>query len=380
MADSFPTRDDYFQIGADEVLARSEERPQRERLSRESVFTEGTDINIIIAACSAMADESTRQLAIRMAALFLDSAEGEDLDRLVADRFSPEVSRKQAAPAVVTVTFSRAIPPSAGAAALYDVGTKLSTEQGTEFELTEAASFTINSTGPITAAAQAVLSGVDGNVSVGEITQIKGPNSDPEVTVTNAAVGAGGRAVETDASLRERARSFFLSVRRGTAEAIEFGALTVDGVESATVFEEKDAFGLPTGRVSVAIADRNGQANQILAEAVAEALVDYRAAGVIVDVIVTQTSPQGIAYENIGFTSGTDTRASIQQLKSLTVGAVNLLAPGEPLTRSLLYSLANSIPGAIVPETAIGAPSGDVLPAENEVIKTRLDLVTVNGL
>lgn len=381
MADSFPTRDDYFQIGASEVLARSETRPQKERLSREAVFTEGTDINIIIAACSAMADEATRQLATRMAALFLDSAEGEDLDRLVNDRFSPDVVRKQAAPALVPVTFSRAIPPSAGAAITYDVGAKLRTEQGTEFTLQEAASLGAGSTGPVTVQAQATLAGTGGNVSIGAITQIAGDNPDPTVTVTNLEPGSGGRNVESDQSLRDRARVFFTQARRGTLAAIEFGALTVDGVESASAFEELDvSTGLPTGNVSVAIADSNGQANTLLAEAVRDALLEFRAAGIVVDVLVTQPVFEEIRFQNISFQTGIDTRSAISQLKSLTVAAVNILSPGEPLTLALLYSLAKSIPGAIVPQSAVALPAGDVVPNVQQVIKTRLDLVTVNGL
>lgn len=381
MADSLPTRDDFFQAGASEVLTRSESRPQKERLSREAVFTEGTDINIIIAACSAMADEATRQLATRMAALFLDSAEGEDLDRLVADRFSPEVVRKQAAPALVPITFSRAIPPSAGAAISFDVGTKVRTEQGTEFTLTESASFSANSTGPVTVQAQATLAGISGNVAVGAVTQLGSPSADSHVTITNLEPGSGGRNVETDQSLRTRARDFFIAARRGTLAAIEFGARTVDGVESATAMEELDTgTGLPNGKVNVAIADSNGQANSLLAEAVQDALLEYRAAGIVVTVLVTAPSYQTIAYSGISFRPGIDTRAAVQQLKSLTVAAVNILEPGEPLTIALLYALAKSIPGAIVPQGAVQMPAGDIDPGQQQVIKTRLDLVTVNGL
>jgi hypothetical protein len=70
----------------------------------------------------------------------------------------------------------------------------------------------------------------------------------------------------------------------------------------------------------------------------------------------------------------------VAQLKALTVAAVNLLAPQETLQRSLLFALARSIPGAIVPDTAILLPAGDVVPDAGEVIKTRLDLVVANGL
>lgn len=381
MADSLPTRDDFFQIGASEVLARSEARPQQERLSREAVFTEGTDINIIIAACSAMADESTRQLAVRMAALYLDSAEEEDLDRLVADRFSPEIARKQAAPAVVPVTFSRPIPPSAGAPVSIEAGKKVRTKQGTEFKLVETASLAAGSTGPVTVSAEAVLSGPAGNVEAGTITEIVAGLSDGEIVVTNLEPASGGRAVESDQSLRNRAREFFRTARRGTLPAIEAGALSVVGVESATAIEELDTgTGLPTGRISVAIADKNGQSNTILAEAVLDALLEYRAGGIVVDVLTSVPRFEQIALEGVSFRTGTDTRAAIQQIKSLAVAAVNLLAPGEPLERSLIFAIARSIPGAIIPDTAITVPSGDVVPEAQETIKTRFDLVTINGL
>ena len=247
MTVALPTRADYFQVGAQEVFARSVSRPRAQRLSPEAVFTEGTDINIIIAAASAMGDEATRHLAIRMAALYLDSAEGEDLDRLVADRFSPTVVRKQAAPAVVPLVFSRPSPPSALLGATIDVGDKVRTANGLEFELLQPASFSVGSTGPVTAPAQAVLAGTGGNVQAGTIVQFGQTPADPSIVVTNLEPATGGTDVETDEALRERARDFFRVARRGTLAAIEFGALTVDGVASATAEEVLDSAGLPTG-------------------------------------------------------------------------------------------------------------------------------------
>jgi uncharacterized phage protein gp47/JayE len=381
MTDFYPTRDDFFQRGANEVLSRSQARPERERLSRAAVFSEGTDINIIIAAASAMADEATRQMAARMAALYLDSAEGDQLTRLVSDRFSPEIVRKQAGPAVVVLSFSRSIPPSPGAAVIYPQGTKFRTAQGTEFVLTQAASISAGSTGPVFATAQASAAGTVGNSAPGTITQFVSANSDQAVTVTNLEPASGGQDVETDPDLRARAREFFISARRGTLGAIKNGALTVQGVDSCTVFEELDvSTGLPTGRVSVSIADINGQSNTVLNTATRGTLRNYRAAGIVVDVLATSPAFQTVAYQNIAFLSGVDTSAAVQQLKALTVAAINLLVPGENLAISLLFSIARSIPGAIVPQNAILVPAGDVVIGQGFVAKTSLDLVSVNGL
>lgn len=378
---ALPTREDYFRVGAHEVLARSATRPRATRISPEAVYTDGTDINIILATESAMADEATRHLAIRMAALFLDSAEGEDLDRLVADRFSPTVARKQAAPALVTLTFTRNGPPSPLLAVTLATGTKARTPTGTEYELVQPTAFSAGSTGPITAVAQAVLSGTGGNVAEDTIVELLnfGSPADTAIQVSNEDPASGGTDVETDESLRERARDFYRTARRGILAAIEFGALTVDGVVSATAEELLGAGGLPNGIVRVYVADEHGRSNAVLAAAVTAALREYRAAGIIVDVLTTQPQFETISY-SIGFRSGTDTRAAVDQLRAITVATVNLLAPQEPLQRSLLFSLARSISGAIVGEGAIMEPAGDVYPTDPGVIKTSLDRVKVNGL
>lgn len=379
MPTDLPTRDDYFDIGSEEVFSRSSVRPRSTRVSPDAVFTEGTDINIIIAACSAMADEATRHLSLRMAALFLDSAEGDDLDRLVADRFSPTIVRKQAAPAVVTVDLFRSIPPSGGAAVIFPIGTKLRTEQGTEFETTTVASLGLNSTGPVPAVAQAVQAGTVGNVDDEQINAFVQTPSDPEAQVINNEPASGGTDVETDAQLRERARDFFRTARRGTLAAIEFGALTVNGVESATAVEVLDALGKPNGVVLLQIADVNGNSNAVLADAVRNALLEFRAAGVVVDILLSAPQLEDIEYV-LAFRPGTDTIAATQQLKTITNTSINLLAPGEQLLRSLLFALARSIPGAIVTEDSVVTPATDVQAAIAKTIKTTFDRVTVNGL
>jgi uncharacterized phage protein gp47/JayE len=374
-----PTREDYFQVGAQEVISRGQLRGERARISAAAVFTPGTDINIIIAVSSAMADECSRHLALRWAALFLDSAEGEDLDRLVADRFSPTLVRKQAAPAVTELSFTRPIPPSSGVALTFDVGRKFRTDNGTEFELTEPVSLPLASSGPVVGTVQAVLSGTGGNVEAGQIVQFSQTPDDPTVLVTNPEPATGGTDVETDESLRERARDFFRTSRRATLDAIEFGALTVDGVVEATADEVIDVgTGLQTGQIRLYISDGSGRSNTVLAAAVRSALREWRAGGIIVDVITTAPQFEAVAYQ-VSFVAGTDTRAAVNQIKALTVAAVNLHAPGEVLRRSLLFAIARSVPGTIVPETAVAVPAGDLVPASNRVLKTRLDLVTVNG-
>ena len=368
-----PTRLDFFTIGADDVLARSSVRPPGQRISPDEAYTEGSDINIILASAAAMADEVTRQVAVRMNALFLDGAVGEDLDRLVADRFSPTIVRKQASPALVTLTFTRTSGPLL--AVSLPTGTKVKTSAGVEFSLLAPVSIPAGSTGPVTGSGQAMLAGIQGNVAAGALSLFSSPPPDAALQVTNVEAASGGDAIEIDARLRARARGFFLTARRGTLAAIEFGALTVPGVRQAVAVEESDSYGIPTGRVTLFIADALGQGNAALASAVTLALVEYRAAGVFVEVFgaVPIYVPVTLA---LLFVAGIDTTAAFASVQAGILTAVNGLRPGATLETSLLFAVARSVPGVIVLADAIVAPVGDLVPLPGQVIRTRISLIT----
>ncbi len=375
-----PTRLDYFRIGADDVLQRSEARPPGRRISPSEVFTNGSDINIVIASASAMAEEVSRQLGIRVQALLLDGARGADLDRLVADRYATSLVRKTATPALGTLSISR----TAGAfpAITLPTGTLVSTDGGIDFKTTADVSLGVGDPGPSTVAAEAVVTGLSGNVAKLTITQFNQPPADPALQVTNLDVFAGGAPTETDASLRERARAFFTAARRGTLAAIEFGALTVPGVAQATAYESTDAQGQPTGDVQCFITDPQGNANQALVDAVVNALVEYRAAGIWVQVIPTQPEPTEIQY-NLQFIAGFDTTVVFSQVQQAVLSFVNGLPPGtgDPdgpgvLRESDLLAIARSIPGTIVNAGAVLVPTGDVVPPAGKTIRTTLALIT----
>jgi uncharacterized phage protein gp47/JayE len=367
-----PSRIELFNVGADEILARSASRPAAQRIDPTQVFTEGSDINVVTASASAMAEEVLRQLALRVNALFLAGAKGEDLDRLVGDRFSPTVVRKAATPAVTNLTLSR---PSGAAIVTLAVGTKVKTSGGVEFETTAVVSLGAGDLGPETVAAEAVLAGTAGNVAANTLTQFSSPPSDSGLLVTNLETAAGGDDTESDERLRERARDFFRQARRGTVAAIEFGALTVAGVRLATAVELVDTLGNPTGHVELYISDSQGNGNALLVSAVRDALFEYRAAGVVVNVIAATPVYQAIQYR-LRFEAGTDSTAAFELIRLTTVSAVNALRPVQTLTRAQLFSIARSVPGVIVLSDAIVTPVGDVVPAAGEVIRTRVDLVT----
>ena len=370
-----PTRDQYFNIGAQEVFSRSAKRPATSRLSPEEVFTEGSDINIINASSSAMADEVTRQFGKGLKVLLLDGASDEDLDRLVADRYSTTVKRKDPTAAVVTLTYTRTGDLST--AVVENVGKKIRTEQGTEFELLQSASIPIGSTGPVSALAQATQTGTTGNVAIDTITKFVDAPSDPLLSVTNAEPATGGDDRETDARLRERARRFYITASKGTTAAIEFGALTVAGVRSVNAVEIINPVTLqPAGPIQLFIADSNGQANSVLIQAVQDALVEFRCLGIVVDIISGTPTDVAIQYE-LTVNTGINQVAAAQQLSLITINAINNLGPGDDMEVSLLFELARSINGARVGESTIVLPTGDIIASSGKVFRTNSSLVLV---
>jgi hypothetical protein len=127
--------------------------------------------------------------------------------------------------------------------------------------------------------------------------------------------------------------------------------------------------------VALFIADALGQANSALVAAVRSALVEYRAAGIIVDVSAAVPNYVPIEYL-LRFAAGVDTTAAADTVRFATVAAVNALAPGETLPVSLLFSVARSVAGVIVLDDAVVEPVGDLVPATGQVIRTRADLVS----
>lgn len=367
-----PTRAELFSVGAAEIATRSAARPGGQRINPEQVFVEGSDMNIVTASSSAMGDEVMRQVSLRAQALMLLGAKNEDLDRIVADRFSPTVVRKDASPAIGEVVITRA--SGALPALVFPIGTRFKTAGGVEFDSLYVASLAAGSNGPVTVLVESRTAGTQGNVAAGTVNAFASP-PDSDLIVTNPEPMAGGDDTETDARLRARARDFFRAARRGTLAAIVFGALTVNGVRQATAVEETNAFGVPTGRVFLYVADALGQANSALVGLVRSALVEYRAAGVYVDVSGSIPTFVSIRYR-LRFAAGVDSTRAFALVQNATVAAVNALAPNATLTVALLFAVARSVPGVIVLNDAVQEPVGDLVPTPGQIIRTRFDLVT----
>lgn len=149
------------------------------------------------------------------------------------------------------------------------------------------------------------------------------------------------------------------------------------GIRQATAIEELNLSGMPTGKMFLYIADANGQANQALIAEVVSVLRDYRGGGQPVVVIGGTPTFTAITY-HLSFETGVDTELAFDAVRQTTVARVNQLAPQEPLRRAMLFEIARSVAGVIVPADGVTAPAGDIIPApgSGQVIRSSADLVT----
>ncbi len=369
-----PSRTELFDCGAREIIARSAARAPGKRLAPEALYTEGTDVNVLVAGASAMAEEVLRQHARSEAAKYSDSARGDDLDRLILDRTSREVPRKTAAPAYVDLTFRR-ITGTLGAVSL-DVYHRVQTPSALAFELLSGVALGPGELGPVTVTARAVLAGTQANVAPGAVTEVL-QSPDQDLLVTNVQPAAGGADREPDGAYVERARAYKRAQRRGTEDAVLFGTLTVPGVAYANVEEQVDEYGDATGYIFIYVVDASGQANAELVRQVKTALREYRGCGIPPRVIGAVPEYAEIRWRP-RFAAGTDTQMAFDQLRAATVALVNATSPGKPLERSLLLSLARRIPGLIARDDVLAQPLGDLYPsAPGRVIRTTADRVTL---
>jgi uncharacterized phage protein gp47/JayE len=379
MAD-FATFSDLFRVARDELLLRNA------KVSRDAVEREGTDANILMAAAAAVGDNVVGQLAQVAAATFLDSAKDAALDRVVFDRYG--LVRKPASASVGTVQFTTTAP--AGTTFTIPVGVRLSTPDGIQFVTDESVVFSAGTVGPLACAVRSVLAGGNQNVKASRITSIAtAVTSQPtDLVVNNPFATAGGDDSEDDTSLRDRARRFFTTVRRGTLGALEEAALGVPGVRKAKAFEVVDSFGRPARVVQLVVTDafteqfidfttlppRYQVQSQLLSVQVFNALADVRPAGTFVQVIVANVVLQSIQL-TLAFNAGADVNAAALQARAAVVTYVNALVPGAPIVISDLLAKVTNTPGLAPSGNGIVSPVGDVIARPAQVLRTSLGLV-----
>lgn len=364
------TFDDIVDAGKREILTSPT------RFSPELLNVESSDVSIMLHSAAAMAEEvaafaqrGLNELSLATA----QSAGGELLDRWAHDRYLLARFAQTLSVGACTITRTAGVGPLAIPATSV-VGTATGTTFATLTSLSYGAgtsSFSVN--------CLAQTAGVIGNAAVGAVTQVISSFPGENLSVTNALPFAGGFPRETDNEFAARIRGFFVSARRGTLSAIVNGAISVPQIAFATADENLDADGDPAFRVNLTIADRDGQANQALADLVRAALFEFRALGTPVQIVIGNPQFVDITIEDVQFDAGTVTTTTIDQIRGQILSLVNNIFPNKPLERALLFQAVKNVPGTRLSEQALVLPAGDLFPSSGSVIRTTASRITING-
>lgn len=381
----FPTFSDHLRTARDEMLSRNS------TLTLEVIEREGSDANALTGGIAAVGDDLTTQMVRAQAGLFLDSARGSLLDRLVFDRYG--ISRKPASQALGSVVFTTTT--AAPSTIPIPRGTQLTTSDGRQFVTWADAAFPMGSVGPITVEVRSVLPGADQQARSGTITSIESQltNQTDDLVVTNLLATAGADDEEEDDQLRARARMFFTTARRGTLKAIEAAALAVPGVRTATVFEGLDALGRPARFVNLIVADAFTDdlvdldptpatyetQSQVLAEDVALALDDVRAGGIYVAIQVAVVVLQPITL-GLRFLAGVNADLVALNARGVLAAYVNSLPPGADMLVANLIAKLRTVNGLEVTGAEILSPAGDVVVPNLQVLRTGINLVVATSV
>lgn len=362
MAD-LPTRLDLF------ALARDYIRQRATKLDVDLIDVTGSDINLFVGAISYLGHYLVRQIVSESSKLFLDSAQGDDLDRFAWDRY--QLARKGASSAFGEATFYRDTLIGGSGTILKD--TIISTSSGIEYVTLIDTIFALNEY-TVTVPIRSVLAGVEQSASANEIIIIRSPGDlfDTSIKVYNEFATSHADDSETAEVFRERVRGFWTSARRGTLTAIEYGALQVPGIDSATAVEVITPNNDPARVVELYIADSQGHASKAIIPLVEKELLEWRALGI--QVIIYPTSVQYVAVKiHPTFKLGIQTDVLLEQLKSALSQSVSELGAGETLLRSKLLSVIELFQsrGLVPTVNTLVSPIGDLVPDKGKTIRLR---------
>jgi uncharacterized phage protein gp47/JayE len=365
MSSMFPTAQELFQVGRRAVVTTP-----NTKINPATCDVPGSNANIAVGTSAILGQEIVARGANAMRGAFIDSARGPALDRVVFDRTG--LLRFSSTPATWDVLIARAAP---GAAGTYQAGSRITAPDGTKFGTNTDVTFG-NSDLSMPVTVTALEPGESGNLSGS--TPLSFTDQPFDTTMTVAADlatdgtpknAAGGTETETDIQLIGRVRGFFPTLRRGVLGAIEYAALQVPGVAVATATEiVNTGTGFPAAFVQLVVGDRNGNASGATLQSVRDKLLEYRAAGIPVQVLGGTVTYSSAAW-NIGVLTGYDEALVVSRIRAVTVAVSQYLAPGPNvgiLYRSTLIAAAKTVPGAVVRDTSLRFPLTDVVPSSPE--------------
>lgn len=327
-----------------------------------------TDLNVGSVART-MIESVGRELAVEELLMenvyrsaFLDTAEGTNLDKVVA---LVGVKRRPAGVATTRVRFTRA-PGSTGritiptATVVADAdGNRYSTVAPLVLEPGEPSREVL--TGAVSRSTPAVDAGALDRLEV----LVAGV-----ATVANDAPAVAAAAPETDDDLRRRSRSALAVAARGTVEAIKFGLLSIPGVKDVVVTEFPN--GVP-GELKVDIAYERDDDLEV-ERAVVDRLEELRPAGIRIP-SPTKVAPVSLStIANITLAgsgvSSSELAALQADLEQRVVEHIRTLPPAGVVRQAQVVIAALSDPRLVDAtfEFSLGGPPAPTVTAPDETV------------
>jgi len=363
-----PSRSDLFANAR-----RYAKQQQLIRINPAIIDVPGSNINLLFGGASLMGEMITAAWAKCIRGLFVSTARGAQLDKVVADRFG--ITRLPATLATVDLVLAR--PTDGAGGGTVSAGNQLTTADGSVFTLQADVVFgATDLTQP--GEGVAAVTGSAQNVAAGALNTNPGTGGsgswieqpfDATIQVTNPAGAAGGNEVESDDFFRARALTFYITARRGILAAIQFGAVSAGvGATVATAFEiVNPGSAMPAGAVELIVGDQNGNSSRAMIQGVIDNLLTFRAAGIPVFVSGGVIQFEQVIY-NLEFQAGIDTVAASSAVRATLVAITQFYRPGQPLLVSDCAAAARAVPGVIVNAGSVVAPVGDVEATSNSQI------------
>lgn len=277
--------------------------------------------------------------------------------------------RKAGTKATANVVFSRS--GTTGTVTIPS-GTRVETPSGLRFATTAAGSITAGNTSSNPVEVEALEIGTSYNVSASSIT-VMTDTVDGVETVTNAAAATGGLNEESDYAYKQRFRSYIEGVGRSNLSGLIFGALSVDGVTSASVVELFP----PVANVNARLYIDDGSSGGVSSAKILEVqdVIDgdgteenpgYRAAGVNVVVTKPTTVTQNV---DVSITLIDDSSVDSDQVEldvnQAITNYINNLWVGEDIIHAELVAAVMSVYG--VYDCTVSTPAGNTAISASQV-------------
>lgn len=369
-----PSFDELVALGQAEAVAR------RPRLG----FADGDITEAQLHGSAAMADHVFGLAAKLFRDTFFDGAVGDALTALVDDHCN--IQRKGATAATVNLLVLRT---SFGGAGTIPAGTRFGCTKapdGSQVTFTSNANVAVPSgqNGPFTVACTAVDTGPEGNVADDATLgwTILDTLFDATLTATQDEDAGGGNVEESDAELRQRAKTYHQTLRRGTLAALEQGALMISSVHSARAVEDPGTF-----LVTVVVADSDGGSSlQMVADVTAE-LENWRCAGAPVTVSGGTKVLVDMTIKLDVVKPGFDTTAASTDLIAAVTAKINGRRGGETVYLDTVIATVIAVAPDYIEAVSVTQllvagvvqnPIGDVVPA-TAFTTFRPGVITIQG-